>query len=116
MNVKRAFLIMAAAMLIPGYAMAQEVFTATFVVTKDFDDNNPMDVEVTITCNNGLPLEQSAMISESEDVAFVVTELSDIDEVECAVTEDSQIGYTPSYRANGGTPRANFCEFRDRTG
>ena len=81
MNLKRAFLILSAAILMPGLAMAQ--IDLNFAVSKEFTDNNPGSIEVTISCNTGVPLTQSANITELDGVAFVVTSIPDVDIVEC---------------------------------
>lgn len=98
MNLKRAFLILIAAMLMPGLAMAQ--VTLNFAVTKEFTDNNPSSINVTITCNTGIPLTQSADITENDGVVFVVAEIPDVDIVECSITEDGEAGYLGVYSAN----------------
>jgi hypothetical protein len=61
---------------------------ARFQVTKDFSDGSTDDVEVTLTCNTGLPLEQSLTIAGGDDfgVIFVVTDYID-GTMSCAVTE-----------------------------
>jgi hypothetical protein len=101
MNLKRAFLILIAAMLLPGLAMAQSSdIDLSFAVTKEFTDNNPGSVLVTITCNTGLPLTQSAQVSDLDPIVFVVTAIPDIDIVECSITEDGESGYTAGYIAN----------------
>ncbi len=75
---------------------------ATFRVIKDFTDGNPMDVEVTISCNSGLPIEQSKDINENSGVEFVVTSF-DAGELDCDVTETLVPGYTPAYTASAAT-------------
>jgi len=85
-------------MLLPGLAWAQE--TVRFGVTKTFADDNPASIEVTISCNTGLPLTQSADIDDDNPITFVVEEV-DMAIVECAITEDGEAGYTGSYVANG---------------
>jgi hypothetical protein len=103
MNLKRAFLMLIAAMLLlPGLAMAQE--TVRFAVTKEFTDNNPGSIEVTLSCNTGLPLTQSANITELDGVVFVVEEVLLTDFVECAITEDGEAGYDAIYSANDAEP------------
>jgi len=71
---------------------------ATFRVIKDFTDDNPMDVEVTIDCNTGLILDQNKDISEDSDVEFVVTSF-DQGELNCTVSEQPVTGYLPAYSA-----------------
>ena len=70
----------------------------TFRVTKQFTDGNPMDVEVTITCNAGLPLTQTAKISEDKLVTFSMTSFTAA-EMDCDITEVAPPGYTPVYTA-----------------
>ena len=102
MNLKRAFLILIVAMLLPGLAMAQ--VTLRFGVSKNFTDENPNSIEVTISCNTGLPLTQSANITELDGVAFVVEEVAIVDGVECVITEDGEAGYDAIYSANDAEP------------
>jgi hypothetical protein len=76
--------------------------TARFRVTKSFSDGSEDEVEVTLTCNSGLPLEQSFTIAGGDPggVVFVVTELQG-GETYCEVTESGgPDGYTPEF--NGG--------------
>ncbi len=86
---------------------------ATFPVDKFFDDGNTTEVEVTLSCNTGLPLEQSSMISEGDGVVFVVTDFSDA-ELDCEVTETAGPGgYTLSYLADGQVNSPDSCVFED---
>ncbi|MEJ8566605.1 IPTL-CTERM sorting domain-containing protein [Elongatibacter sediminis] len=73
---------------------------ATFMVTKDFTDDNPGEVLVTLSCNTGLPLEQTKLITEEEYVKFIVGDF-DSGEMDCTVTEDVPNGYSASYDAGG---------------
>jgi hypothetical protein len=80
---------------------------ATFSVIKDFSDDNPTPVEVGITCNTGLPLEQSFVITDEDanapsftSVTFVVTEFID-GAMDCTVYETETDNYTVSYSASG---------------
>ncbi len=87
---------------------------ATFSVTKDFSDNNTAEVQVQISCNTGLPLEQSFTISDSQSepggsfvpsqpgVNFVVTDYAD-GAMDCTITETPVSGYTPLYQASGSS-------------
>jgi len=103
MNIKRALLILLmAAFIMPSIALAQEVTTARFVVTKVFADGFDGEVEVTITCNTGIPLVQSAMISEGNPVGFVVEEFIIVDvegegATNCEIVEDGETGYVANY-------------------
>jgi hypothetical protein len=84
---------------------------ATFEVNKDFTDDNPNGVEVTISCNTGLPLEQSKVITEGEGVEFVVVDFDD-GEMDCEVTEEGLAGYDAEY-FNGTTTSSTECEYLD---
>jgi len=78
------------------------------LVTKTFADSFPGEVDVTLTCNGGLPLEQSATIQggDPDGVRFTVTNIID-GETDCTVTETAgPDGYTPSY--NGGPDNCTF--------
>ena len=70
--------------------------TATFKVTKDFSDNNPMEVAVTLSCDTGQILDQTKMIREGTPVTFVVTDFEQ-GKLDCKVTEEGLTGYTASY-------------------
>lgn len=78
------------------------------LVTKTFADNFPGEVDVTLTCNGGLPLEQTATIQggDPDGVRFTVTNIID-GETDCTVTENAgPDGYIPSY--NGGPDNCTF--------
>ena len=99
-------------------------FPARFIVTKDFSDDNPASVAVHLTCNTGLPLEQSFLISDMDaaqpmsdgSVTFVVTSFED-GAMDCTVTETPVDGYTSEFLADGnsdndnGTEEAPACRF-----
>ncbi|MEJ8566552.1 IPTL-CTERM sorting domain-containing protein [Elongatibacter sediminis] len=68
---------------------------------------------MTISCNTGLPLEQSKNITEAEGVEFVVTEFDD-GELDCVITEDGATGYDAEYD-DGTTTSATSCEYLDVT-
>jgi hypothetical protein len=81
-------------------------------VTKTFSDGNNAEVDVMLTCNSGLPLEQPFTITGG-DPAGVTFIVHDIPEggADCEVTETSgPAGYTVSM--NGG----EGCEWEDVTG
>jgi hypothetical protein len=89
---------------------------ARFRVGKDFTDGqNPTEVEVSITCNTGLPLQQTQTISETQDVVFVV-ESFDPGALDCTVSEDALTGYDTSYSASGDSDNSDEpqgCVFTD---
>jgi hypothetical protein len=72
---------------------------ASFAVEKIFTDGNPGEVLVTISCNTGLPLEQSKLISQGDGVKFIVGDF-DSGEMDCSVTEAPVSGYSATYDAS----------------
>ncbi len=84
----------------------------TFAVTKDFSDDNPAPVMVTLTCNTGIPLVQSFEITESTTVDFVVTDYES-GAMNCSVTEEPVPGYATTYAASGDSTSDNIdgCNF-----
>jgi hypothetical protein len=83
---------------------------ATFAVDKFFNDGNPAEVEATISCNTGLPLEQTAPIAQNDGVAFVVTDFSD-GEMDCSIAETAGVdGYAVEYSYDGTTSQTG-CTF-----
>ncbi len=89
----------------------EAVSRATFAVNKVFTDGNPGDVEVTLSCNTGLPLEQSKVISEGDGVKFVVTDYDD-GELDCEVTETPLAGYDAEYNSSGVISDVS-CSYED---
>ncbi len=84
---------------------------AEFEVNKVFTDDNPQDVEVTLSCFTGLPLVQSQTISQSQNVTFVVQSFAD-GALDCDVTEEPVAGYSASYSAGQpGSDDADGCHF-----
>lgn len=86
--------------------------TARFQVRKTFSDGSIDEVDVTLTCNAGLPLQQSYTIAGGgPGVSFVVTNLPDSG-ADCAVTETgSPDNYTASMDCEwtGVTGGTNVC-------
>lgn len=94
----------------PGFPTIDSA--ATFRVVKTFDDGNPGSVEVTLSCNTGLPLVQSDDIAEGDDVTFVVTDFAD-GTMDCEVTETAGFdGYAQSYY-DLTTTSPDSCVFED---
>lgn len=92
-----------------GYVVEYEDAKALFKVTKTFSDLNEAEVEVTLSCNTGLPLEQTATITggDSEGVTFTVKDLPGAD-ADCEIRESGgPDGYTVAYNAGQG------CEWSD---
>ena len=56
---------------------------ATFRVTKNFSDNGPGEVAVQLSCNAGLPLQQTFKLSDGEHVTFTVDQFEP-GEVDCS--------------------------------
>ena len=115
MNIKRAFLILMALMLLPGLALAQA--TARFDTSKEWldgsgnVDDQSTGVDVNMTCTTGLPLSQDFTVTSSVNVDFVLGDLLSLDDVDCVITESVPPGYVASYSANGGTASTSGCVF-----
>jgi len=98
MNIKRAFVLVLAGLLLPAGALMAQTQEDAFTVktTKVFSNGSDYEVDVTLTCNTGLPLEQTFTIAggDPEGVTFVVTDFAD-GTMSCEVTEvGSPDGYS----------------------
>ncbi len=91
----------------------EPVGPARFLVSKDFDDDNTGEVEVTLSCNTGLPLQQTTTISEGDPVNFVINDFEQ-GALNCTVTEGTPDGYTASYDDGDGVSAVN-CSWVDLT-
>ena len=102
MNIKRAFLTAAAVLMVPGFAMAQSTVTFSTAI-------NPTEAgtpDITVSCNGGLPLTQTAPIGTT----FTVTELN-VGDV-CTVVSDDLSGdwMAHGYDCNGDVG-TDPCEY-----
>ncbi len=102
MHNKTLLLILGAAMMASGALYAQEPpeDRATFAVQKAYSDDNPQAVDITLSCNTGLPLEQNFSLDPDRTgdtyVEFVVTDFES-GTMDCEITEDIPAGYDPDY-------------------
>ena len=117
MNMKRAFITSLAAMLIPAAATAQLIDiepaegTAVFVVQKIFQDNNDETaVTLHMDCSSGNPTEQMRTVVPGPgrlhgqfEVAFVLDNIPDTEDVTCNIYEESIGGYSEQYRCFPGS-------------
>jgi hypothetical protein len=88
-----------------------EAPNAFFKVTKTFSDGNDAEVDVKLTCNSGLPLEQEFTITggDPDGVTFVVTDIPESGAT-CEVTESGgPDGYSAYLNGGGG------CTWEDVT-
>ena len=81
--------------------------TAQIVVQKRFvDSNNITPVTLNLSCNTGLPLNQSITVQPNDgvfnqyEVNFIVESFGD-GQMSCTVTETPVAGYTPTYTCLG---------------
>ncbi len=84
---------------------------ANFAVNKDFDDDNEASVEVTISCNTGLPLEQTTTIEEGDGDVFVLRDF-ETGAMDCSITESTPDGYAANY-FDGANNSADSCEYEE---
>ncbi|MDX1555632.1 MAG: IPTL-CTERM sorting domain-containing protein [Xanthomonadales bacterium] len=83
--------------LLTPQGLPTEDAVARFPVEKIFDDGNPAEVEVTISCNTGLPISQSTTIAQGDGVSFVVTDFIE-GQLDCEITETTgSDGYSQEY-------------------
>lgn len=83
---------------------------AEFKVTKVFADGNYDDeVNVTLSCNSGLLLDQTKALKNGESVTFILTSF-DFGTTNCTITEDGSSGYTAEYD-DGFATSDESCSF-----
>lgn len=90
-------------------SVAESLPRGTFRVDKVFTDSNPAEVNVAISCNTGLPLEQTFDISEGNGVVFIVKDYAD-GAMDCLITETPVPGYTTEY-FDGTTTNNTGCAY-----
>lgn len=75
-----------------------DINDATFHVTKDFIPDDPREVEVFISCNDGLPIKSDQVTKEDSNGITFVVELFTPGNLDCEITEDPiPSGYDASY-------------------
>jgi hypothetical protein len=114
MNIKRAFLVLAAALLMPGLALAQDEFgPATFTVDFNFEDFNDWDTTMArISCNGGLPLENQQVVRHGSTLTFVLTFADEgVGVSECVIKVDDVSGYTAKYLSLGDSEHSPDLSF-----
>jgi len=93
MNLKRVFLAATAALMLPGFAMAQGI-TITFDTQLETSNGADVDVVATLTCNTGNPLVQSLPIDTNQGVVFVVENFEGSPAIGCSISiDDVNTGY-----------------------
>ena len=73
--------------------------TQNFQVSVSFEPDHSESVQVTLTCNGGLPLEQSFEVTEEKGVTFTVLEFSP--DYSCTLHQAAVKGFDTAYAANG---------------
>lgn len=83
----------------------------TFLVTKDFSDDNPAGVDVFLECNTGLPLQQQGVVHDPDAAGLGAGDFTELNFVvvdfepgtmDCDIEETVPEGYEPSYTADYG--------------
>lgn len=92
--------------------ITNESIHADFTVSKEYTDGNTDPVTVTIECNTGLPLSDSASISPSTGARFMISDF-DSGELACEITEAVPAGYAPEYE--DGTISSLNCLYENVT-
>jgi hypothetical protein len=110
MNIKRAFLILIAATLLPGIAFAQDFSIETRVI---YEDENPTaTARVFKVCNDGLPLTAEATLGHLDAVTFVTTDFALGEFMLCTVTAEFTGPYVADYIAGqDGVGGSDGCVF-----
>jgi len=86
-----------------AHAQAQSS-SAIFEVNKFFAEPSSLDVEVTLTCNMGIPMQQSYyLLGDGDTVFFVVTNFVS-GELDCTLTEAVPPGHSVSYDDGSVSP------------
>jgi len=90
---------------------------ARFATSISFSNGYDGSVDVRLTCNNGIPLQQDYAISAAQGVEFVTTEIDVLgDDTRCEITLASlDDGYVAAMSANGNAQTADSCVFQNDT-
>lgn len=113
MNIKRTFLTLAAALLLPGLAMAGTTGPATFEVDFDFEDSDPGSTTARISCDGGLPITSEQEVFDNDRINFVVTQVENPTDIDCRVFVDPVAGYVADYTCDSGSSICNSFDPRD---
>lgn len=81
---------------------------AAITVSKDFSDNNPAPVSVSISCTSGVLDATTLNAAEGAPAVFTVS-TADISGTTCTATESVPVGYTADQADCVGVPLAGSC-------
>jgi len=106
MKFRHTLMVLMALTIMPLAAVAQDV-TATFTVSKIFEDaftlEDVPEVTLQLKCNSGNPLIQTITLENAilePEVVFVLDNIPDETDVACEVTEIGNDDYDTSYRCS----------------
>lgn len=109
MNLKRAFLILMATMILPGYALAQDLSIGITASVDFFDSNADETLTVTFSCNDGNNPNAVAVLGDGDSFRHPNDGMADT--FVCTVTAtDVNENYYVTYSA-GGVTSPLPCEF-----
>ena len=86
-----ALIVLACCFAFPGAVFAQTIESATFTVNKNFSDNNPETVSVSLSCTTGNVTSSPLDASEGNPAQFEVTDI--VSGSTCTATEVVPSGY-----------------------
>jgi len=109
MNIKRAFLITVASLMLPGYALAQTAVSFdTSLLLLPEGPAYTQTVTATLTCNTGNPLTQSFAIgpTPADKVVFVVDNFDAVQFISCTISASTASGFIKLGAVANGTALA----------